>query len=1027
MPSDEAESSQTGRTPFSALAFAKYSALAKAIVDMARRYARTGRGSGFASSRSLLVAMLLTGKRKNRESAATWFWQALVRHQEALERLAAEHFPGLTGLSLNKMPGSVPEHGAEEMTSDLAAILTDAEAIARDHTTDGIVGARHLLGSLLIPRESDPTNSDNFLVEAGVDLNRIRREFVSAVNRWNLGDDIEAWRKVLQLSDDGLDRLLSGYTSDDVAGDDLIGITREVEAMASLAAAWTVEPPLSIGLFGEWGSGKSFFMQKMKERIRHIAAEARRSEIGQCRFGYYKNIVQVEFNAWHYVEGNLWASLVEHIFQNLRVFENDDAAEIEERQRKLFSELRRQEITKDKAEKAHQELRAQQTEKEKKRDQLVQQQHAAEERAHQARDAALRKAEEKRVATSRDVFEEVYGSQEVREQVKNLLRLSDKDLETAGDVQAAMNEATENWNTLREGWRVVTEDRGGWKILVLVLAVPVTVALLGWIASRATGGTIGSLVDSLATAVSTVFGLAAAAVVGWKQYSPRLKPILDTANKIRETRLRLDRRVEAAKQERDKRVAELDAEAEQRRQDAAKAEFEAKAKALEAQRAAEEVTATSKKIEDLRKQIDDLRPERMIASFIQDRAAAEDYRKHLGVPALIRRDFEKLSGMFRAQRKIEADDKDGLDLDGKPIAGPIGTDGKALPSRNDPTVVNRIILYVDDLDRCPPNKVVQVLRAIHLLLAFPLFVVVVAVDARWIRRSLKDQFKLMLSAGEQGTDDRTEKEADERDDASPTTRKASTDDYLEKIFQVPFWLQPLSDDGCRDLLTNLIPRDPVPGRETQGNVDSPPNLSNAGAQLERSTDAAGHEMNADSTRRAKAVKPTWTPVIAQPKTLQITDHERQYMLDLAPIIGRSPRAVKRFINCYRLAKAMLEPDGLEWFSPDNQNAAGNFHCTMFLLAMVSGAPEVATLILDSLKRSSEKTAKKWLDDFRKSPPDHDDWRRAEPFIAALIRMPGARNLKSLKDAADRVDRFAFTPIRARTESTRKEAAKSTTA
>jgi hypothetical protein len=156
-------------------------------------------------------------------------------------------------------------------------------------------------------------------------------------------------------------------------------------------------------------------------------------------------------------------------------------------------------------------------------------------------------------------------------------------------------------------------------------------------------------------------------------------------------------------------------------------------------------------------------------------------------------------------------------------------------------------------------------------------------------------------------------------------------------------------------------------------VDSP-SLSNVGAQLERGTDAGGHEMNVDSARPAKTVKPMWTPVIAQPKTLQITENERQYMLDLAPIIGRSPRAVKRFINCYRLAKAMLEPGNLEWFSPDDQNAEGNFHCTMFLLAMVSGAPEVATLILDSLKRSSEKTSTKWLDDFRKSPPDHDDSR-----------------------------------------------------
>ncbi len=44
--------------------------------------------------------------------------------------------------------------------------------------------------------------------------------------------------------------------------------------------------------------------------------------------------------------------------------------------------------------------------------------------------------------------------------------------------------------------------------------------------------------------------------------------------------------------------------------------------------------------------------------------------------------------------------------------------------------LNRIVLYIDDLDRCPPKRVVEVLQAVHLLLAFELFVVVVGVDAR---------------------------------------------------------------------------------------------------------------------------------------------------------------------------------------------------------------------------------------------------------------------------------------------------------
>jgi hypothetical protein len=44
--------------------------------------------------------------------------------------------------------------------------------------------------------------------------------------------------------------------------------------------------------------------------------------------------------------------------------------------------------------------------------------------------------------------------------------------------------------------------------------------------------------------------------------------------------------------------------------------------------------------------------------------------------------------------------------------------------------LNRIVLFIDDLDRCDPDRVVKVLEAVYLLLAVKLFVVVVGVDAR---------------------------------------------------------------------------------------------------------------------------------------------------------------------------------------------------------------------------------------------------------------------------------------------------------
>ena len=65
--------------------------------------------------------------------------------------------------------------------------------------------------------------------------------------------------------------------------------------------------PLSIGLFGAWGSGKSYFMGLLRSEID--------SRCGSP--GYVRDVVHVGFNAWRYADSNLWASLGDEIFRKL--------------------------------------------------------------------------------------------------------------------------------------------------------------------------------------------------------------------------------------------------------------------------------------------------------------------------------------------------------------------------------------------------------------------------------------------------------------------------------------------------------------------------------------------------------------------------------------------------------------------------------------------------------------------------------------------------------------------------------------
>jgi NTE family protein len=70
--------------------------------------------------------------------------------------------------------------------------------------------------------------------------------------------------RVVELPPPTRSLALAGYVSDSVFGPDQLDIADDVQSLCTVLLAERVEPPLSVGLFGDWGSGKSFFMQKMR-------------------------------------------------------------------------------------------------------------------------------------------------------------------------------------------------------------------------------------------------------------------------------------------------------------------------------------------------------------------------------------------------------------------------------------------------------------------------------------------------------------------------------------------------------------------------------------------------------------------------------------------------------------------------------------------------------------------------------------------------------------------------------------------
>lgn len=485
---------------------------------------------------------------------------------------------------------------------------------------------------------------------------------------------------------------LAGYTTDTATGDDKLGITTEVDAFSSVIAYKNLRPPLCLGVFGDWGSGKTFFMRKMSVQIGRLAEAARYAKEKGQETDYCANIVQINFNAWHYVDANLWACLVNHIFEELDAFIEEKGKK--EKRKHLLKELKL-------ATKAHEEA-------ENKKE-------AAEQRVGEIEER-LEKARQERAKTSiklRDLLAEISLDEILdknqREQLRSLSQTIGlpETYHRVEDLNAALDETRSLWGRLRVAL-LAPKNRGlglVW-LLIMLIAIP----LVGICVDRGLNWLMDfpDLVDTATVVLLQVAAFSASVYEGLNRLLKRTSPMVDELESVlASARERAQDRRQENSEEESKLLGELEI-SKNREAAASQALVQAQLRVEEAELALKQLETTT--------------DERRLAEFIQERVASEDYKKHLGIISTIREDLEFLSQKLSLPNKCD------------PASSSDDAEAMALPC------IDRIVLYIDDLDRCPEERVVEVLQAVHLLLAFKLFVVVVGVDSRWLLRSLEESY-----------------------------------------------------------------------------------------------------------------------------------------------------------------------------------------------------------------------------------------------------------------------------------------------
>lgn len=733
------------------------------------------------------------------------------------------------------------------------------------------------------------------------------------------------------------------YTEGNHGNKDQLDFENDIGSLAAVMALASVKPPLAIGLFGKWGSGKSFFMEKLYERVNDCARSGKPE--------FVRNVVQVKFNSWHYADTNLWACMVTEIFDSLSKYSTnkEDLDELKRLQstlaftskQKEAAELRKSELV----------LRVSDMEQEKQT-----------------------KHEKLEDITAWDLLKLVISDKKVAAdggKLKN--KKVEEILGNANDIKASMDDLGSIWNKLAASWRMLKNMRG-WR-WVYAIGIAIIVGMSSLLLT-------GVLKDQYQQWLAKIGALTTAAVTFIGYFMQVFKPV----------RQKFEQGYERLKSFHDT--------LENRPEQLSPALTDGRNELADLKNSITLLTETQ---QSTQREISEIADGKRLFDFIEQRMSDANYSQQLGMMSWIRRDFNRLDELLRLQYQQQ-------DPKSREVYNP----------ENVKLKIDRIILYIDDLDRCNEDIVVKVLEAIHLLLAFPLFVVVVGVDPRWLNNAINEKYKLLFGAS--GNAPAPKNEADE----TALSGSATSYDYLEKIFQIPFCLKPITTTGRENLIGYLL-KDEMAEVKPPANgaaQSTPPPVTNgedsttAGQTGELKDTAMPTPATEPSTENVSVVtatpaKPTPSPQEASSKhqqeetlkeiqiteitqKLTFTDEELKYMKKLSPVFGSSPRTINRFINIYRIIKSHKS---LKVSAEYDRNDYGPI---LILLSIVIGFSSVAQPFIEKLTgANSDQTFKAFLD-----TKDIDS-----EIKKALIKYTDADLLqitnKIYQDNVELISRFSF--------------------
>lgn len=711
--------------------------------------------------------------------------------------------------------------------------------------------------------------------------------------------------------------------------EDQLDFENDINSFASVIALKKVNPPLAIGLFGNWGSGKSFFMEKLLERIEEIS-KSKDEE-------YIQNVVQVKFNSWHYSDTNLWASLITEIFDSLNKYAKKEKQEpeISKLKKTLTTTSIEREVIDEKRKTLEVSVKALELDQAQKRKRLED-------------------------ISGIGLLKYILRDKRIN---KDLSELNNENIETViSDVNKVEEYIKEVKDTGNKSVFFFKEffNLQGWR-WPLVIAVAIVVAVAVPLLKNIFPAEWQNFTWQLRTYAALIAGFVANMVATIKPYKENINDALERLQSVKKT-------LESRAQVISPQLTEKERELALLKSSLANIDVE---------------------IEKTKESINEILSGRRLQKFINDRTKDENYSNALGVISRIRKDFVTLDMLLREQHSLTDEEK-----------------GALFNPENVQLKIDRVVLYIDDLDRCNEDVVVKVLEAIHLLLAFKLFVVIVGVDPRWLNNALSEKYKTLFGNNatvNKSADDKQKNNigGGEKEEAlfNSLSGAATSYDYLEKIFQIPFALKLINRTGREKLIKYLIREEMaddknVTGRQIYASVTEEAHATDAvSASLNEPLDKKRNNENNAETEQEKPSKARKVK-----ERLIFTTAELAYMQKISSLFGQTPRTINRYVNIYRIIKAHGSLKIVGDFSKEE------FMPIMFVLGVIVGSSAFAEEFIDGISKADDNNEFKEFIEKSKFP------ERLKALIKPLSSDIENILIEDFKRNIELISRFSFRTI-----------------